>query len=315
MAKVLITEGQIPRGFSTNKLKTKLQGSGSCLWVPEDERNTKELNVNSNGTYIAESENYYGYSKIDVKIPGSVLAGYGQDGYKYSIDTDANGNLKQTLVPSRIGYVHSTNTRSFTEGETIDYTGLQVDAFKIYNLIYSDTRYPNGVIPNEELILQEKAEIKDRYESIYTYPRVFSRVFDYSGLNYNGQPFNRHLDYTSSQADAIIMAIHPDNNGYSACIVEGYTYKRYKRMEVEKIGDDFVYWDYLSIDFCVDITSYSDNICVTDVSSDHPSWDIAPLIWMAVYGQPQTIPVQWISPYTFETFETSFILGVKETAA
>ena len=63
---VIISEGGRGRIIgSCKKLKTSLQNSGSCLWVPEDDVQLESLYVHENGTYRPEG---YGFGSADVHV-------------------------------------------------------------------------------------------------------------------------------------------------------------------------------------------------------------------------------------------------------
>ena len=63
---ISIKEGDQAKNFTPNKLKTALQGGGSCLWVPKDGTRLKTISIRKPGTYQAWVEEVYGYSKATV---------------------------------------------------------------------------------------------------------------------------------------------------------------------------------------------------------------------------------------------------------
>ena len=63
---ISIKEGNQGRNFTPEKLKTTLQGGGSCLWVPKDGTRLKTISIRKPGTYQAWVEEVYGYSKATV---------------------------------------------------------------------------------------------------------------------------------------------------------------------------------------------------------------------------------------------------------
>lgn len=63
---ISIKEGNQNRNFSPSKLRTALQGGGSCLWVPKDGTRLKTISIRKPGTYQAWVEDVYGYSKATV---------------------------------------------------------------------------------------------------------------------------------------------------------------------------------------------------------------------------------------------------------
>lgn len=104
MAKnITIAEDGVSRNFTAKKLKTNLQGSGSCTWIPEDEAadycTFKELKVTANGTYKAEDKNCDGFDKVKVEISADVVP-------QKTITT--NGEYDAMQDDGRVGYAHVT---------------------------------------------------------------------------------------------------------------------------------------------------------------------------------------------------------------
>lgn len=70
---IVIAEGTTGRNFSgVEKIKTQLQGGGTCNWIPEDEAgdytNLKTKTITENGEYEAADDNATGYSKVKVNV-------------------------------------------------------------------------------------------------------------------------------------------------------------------------------------------------------------------------------------------------------
>lgn len=68
MAKnIIIEEGGTEKRFNNvKKLRTPLQGGGTCDWVPQNELAAKT--VTDRGTYTASSDGLYGYTQVTVDI-------------------------------------------------------------------------------------------------------------------------------------------------------------------------------------------------------------------------------------------------------
>lgn len=71
--RIRIKEEGENKNFTASKLKTNLQGGGTCLWVPQDEAgdyaNLSNKTITANGTYNASSDNVDGFSKVTVNVP------------------------------------------------------------------------------------------------------------------------------------------------------------------------------------------------------------------------------------------------------
>ena len=187
MAKdITIQEGGIDRHMSgVAKLKTALDGGGTCYWVPEDQTTLKTKNVTKNGTYSASSDDAYGYSKVTVNVrggdgsvnsdgtphngsngyspggAGSGVVGYGADGNEHIMGVDQNGNLVDTKMPSRISIVTDPSKTLYNDGEGIDISGIVVKAYYEDGNPYDAQGYSNGTIPFNELSFEPTAAAFD----------------------------------------------------------------------------------------------------------------------------------------------------------
>lgn len=128
---IKIKEGGVDRSQNQiNKLKTNTVGGGVCFWVPETERQTDDKRITENGTYTAEHDGLYGYDEITVSVPNTgSMSGKGTDGNDYSITVDDNGYIVETKIPSAIQIETFPAQLLYTEGDTIDYSGIVVGAY------------------------------------------------------------------------------------------------------------------------------------------------------------------------------------------
>lgn len=70
---IVIAEGTQGKTFTAvEKIRTKLQGGGTCNWIPEDEAgdytNLKNKTIRQNGEYLPSADNCTGYSKVTVNV-------------------------------------------------------------------------------------------------------------------------------------------------------------------------------------------------------------------------------------------------------
>lgn len=179
---ITIQEGGIGKQFTADKLRTNLVGGGTCLWVPEDEVRLTQKHITENGTYLAEDDEYYGYSKVTVNVPGgngsadsdgkptgdtspggSGSAVIGTDpttGNDAIVGVDEDGNLVTTLIPSEIRITTPPNQTEYIDGENISLSGAVVMAYKKDGTVWTNEEYPTGSIPLNELTLEpNKADI------------------------------------------------------------------------------------------------------------------------------------------------------------
>lgn len=154
---ITIQEGGTPKPMSdVAKIRTSLQGGGTCLWVPEDEVKLTTKHITENGTYKAEDDDKYGYSQVTVNVPGgaggpaggpgSSLVGTDTDGNDYLIGADENGDLEKTKLPSSITVATPPTKTQYVDGENVNISGIVVNAS------YGDgTAYESNPIAEGEL--------------------------------------------------------------------------------------------------------------------------------------------------------------------
>lgn len=135
---VSISEGNQPRIFSpVKKVRVNLQAGGTIDLLPKSSIATGTLYATKRGHYAAKDDGYVGYSKVYIDVPESI-DGTGEDGGW----TDLPDEIRVTTPPTKTTY---------SVGETIDYTGMVVVAYK-NSQIWQNESYPNGVIPINELL-------------------------------------------------------------------------------------------------------------------------------------------------------------------
>ena len=150
---VVIQEGGTGKQLTVNKLKTNLVGGGTCLWVPEDETQLGTKHISENGTYKASDDGYYGYSEVTVSGIGTVTGKDGDgDDAKASVDPDT-GEIVITKLPYSISVVTPPTVTEYSDGVTIDFSGMVVKGYLKSGDLWTDSSHPNGVIPISELTL------------------------------------------------------------------------------------------------------------------------------------------------------------------
>jgi hypothetical protein len=181
---ITIQEGGVAKAMSNvSKIRTDLQGGGTCYWVPESEVNTKTKHISENGTYAAASDNAYGFSSVTVSVrggngsagsdgrpstnpsaprpggSGSAITGIDADGDAVVVGVDEDGNVVTTKLPAKITIAKPPDRTEYAPGDTIDYTGIVVKLTDKDGNVYTDDAHPDGSIPMNELEFpMEKAE-------------------------------------------------------------------------------------------------------------------------------------------------------------
>ena len=137
---VSIREGNKLRLMSgIKKLRVNLQSGGTTELVPKSSVSTGTLYATKIGEYKAADDGYVGYSRVYVNVPESVPGSGGADGGW----TDLPDEIRVTTPPTKTDY---------TEGESINYDGIIVKAYK-GGTVWENEEYPKGIIPFNELIL------------------------------------------------------------------------------------------------------------------------------------------------------------------
>ena len=140
-------EGGRARTMSAHHLETPQDGGGTVPWVPEEEvaLGTKSVNVD-NRTYKASDDGKYGWSQFIVS--GISIT---KDGDTIT-HTDGTGTKTYTL-PDHIDITLLPLKISYSDGEMLDFAGMEVKAYLRDNRLWTDEYHPNGIIPLDELTM------------------------------------------------------------------------------------------------------------------------------------------------------------------
>lgn len=226
---ISISEGNQPRIISpVKKVRVNLQAGGTIDLLPKSSIATGTLYATKRGHYAAKDDGYVGYSKVYVDVPDSV------DGW-----TDLPDEIKIIVTP------HKT---TYDDGESIDITGMVVQARK-NGEVWENDKYVNGIIPLREIELS--SDTADLYKKNgYTYvqfrrdkvpegvdasymPDVFIIKHGHYGMwtGYHewGPAGNRKhsIDYkviwagVAESVDDIISTIFSNNKGSGGMVVIG----------------------------------------------------------------------------------------------
>lgn len=234
---VSISEGNQPRIFSpVKKVRVNLQAGGTVDLLPKSSIATGTLYATKRGHYAAKDDGYVGYSKVYVNVPESI-DGTGEDGGW----TDLPDEIRVTTPPTKTIY---------NDGETIDYSGMVVTAYK-NEQVWHNNAYPDGVIPNEELIFEQTVAHKFSDETtlikfcrdkvrpdLYSYSSFVPDIlkckygkYGYWGQNRQGKYFYRlywvsptrdngaDTDYTDDDDFATIYLINGIGSGIKSGVI------------------------------------------------------------------------------------------------
>lgn len=94
--------------------------------------------------YDPDNPNGYGWDPWEDTDP------WDKDPYKDDWDEDEN-ELTEEEIPYGIKIIQPPTKTQYTVGETIDYSGIQVQLVDVDGNLFTNSRYPNGLVPFSEL--------------------------------------------------------------------------------------------------------------------------------------------------------------------
>ena len=148
-------------------------------------QNLQNINVNSNGTYYpAKDMGYDGIGDVSVFVTCGPMIGLDDDGDEVIPVLDPTTDvISITKVPTYISIISDPTKTTYNDGDTIDFSGIQVQLVKKTLEIYTDSRYTNGIVPFSELSFpittatSGTTEIPVNWVSVYD-GRTFTDTFE-----------------------------------------------------------------------------------------------------------------------------------------
>lgn len=201
---VLITEGRRGRRFgNVKKLKTALQGGGSCLWVPEDDVQLESLFAVENGVYRPDE---YGFSEASIHVvDGNIGMLNADDNLAYVPGGDLNGYGKVNVD------VPENKQRNFSD---IIQIGTYNDPSKPYLFTFFSSKSGSGST------LNYSARETVTYESKYPAYFVEENGATYFALFARGPSCIRvHIDW-ESHASSSAQGSGVVSHAYLKCAFE-----------------------------------------------------------------------------------------------
>lgn len=339
-----IDEGGTQRTFTqVGKLSTNLQGGGVCYWVPEDERELGSKSINQNGSYVAEQDGLYGYDEVTVNIPnaGGVTGKDPVTGEDVTVTVDPEtGELEETIVPYAIQIEQLPTQLIYTEGQTIDYTGIIVGAYDsrgnrlqevpFAELIFTETTAHSsgsggGYTPKDSLPI---------LELYYNYPITAVQSLSWEGelTDWYGDTYTVHNEITIS--DGFLVASQYGNNYYVNAISqnanaiiqtdrwatgEGSRASQYTVHQETKVSDQ-IYTTYGGKTFHVQTAfvnvPYPDGIWQQNKNAISRTDALWTQLGTALLDDPstsgeETCPVQWMRPGDYKILDDYFEITVQ----
>lgn len=145
-ATIAIQEGGKQINLTARALKTNLQGGGTCTWEQLQDTTLKTKYITEEGVYTAQEDDCFAWSEITVS----------------GIDSGGGGGGGDYGVPDYIT-THGPIDITYNDGEEIS-RDFKVYAYKDGEIWTGGGRYPDGIIPQNELTLTPRVASFD-----YTY--------------------------------------------------------------------------------------------------------------------------------------------------
>lgn len=322
---IMIQEGGTAKQITADKLKTNLVGGGSCLWVPEDGTNLGTKHISENGTFRASADGYYGYSEVTVSGVGSVTGRDPDTGEEKQVTVDPQtGDIVETILPVEIRITTLPTKTTYTQGETIDYSGIVVHA-------YSSTGRDMGAVPFNELVFPETTADVQKTDTwsdgsglnammLYYTPHIVTRKNEqgeivWEGTNYvHGSAlgsFNgAQATYGSSNTPGTYLVTRYNNNNYMACVTGDGTRNLYA-MTPRTGLENYNGWLMAGGGSGAAPVGRFAGAPFSEELTDIPVSTVNPTtVDPSALHATQTIPVQWPSADAGTTLETSFTINV-----
>lgn len=331
---IVIQEGGIGKQLTADKLKTDLVGGGSCLWVPEDEVLVGTKHITQNGTYEASADNLYGYNTITVDVPGGAggsapgssgtPGGIGSTivgtdpvtGEEQAITVDENGELVTTRLPEKIAVTTRPTKTEYTDGQTINPTGIIVHAY--YG---DDSDY--GTVLNSELSYDPTISQFDYEYSMYAskdgiVAAIFQCTIPYGNNYHTDKPLESHTarpstsnkpsyDYIYTDKECIIY-LTMYNGAICVCSNKSITGQIYITLNEDGSGwFGKKYGLNLQANTFIRINTYSIPDTIPESLSDPTMINFAD---PEIVGYTQTVTVKWPRIIDHKELTTTFDIVV-----
>lgn len=325
-----VKEGGAVYNFSAKLISVGKQGGGTCEFVPGSEVALGTKSVTQSGTYRAKNDGYYGYSQVTVSGVDVEIITDG-DGDTAARITDG-GETKEIKLPSSIVVEQPPYITQYTDGQTIDFTGMIVKAYLQSGGLWTDDEHPDGVIPLSELTLPvtvadydsatgKKATsdlIPDPFEfdkkCIMAWERTWhGAVQDYlyvytmddgAVCSWFINQYSSHGVRASDSPDALMTETEYPPDGSSSSSTSGLNLSYTHNGKTVYYGAWTHGWG---------LTDWDAKSMSPDGSAAS-GYDDGIIAWTMIYGDitdgGQIIPVQWARPYDSEILSASFVITV-----
>lgn len=279
-------------------------------WYPEADRALDSLSVTQNGIYRASDRGVYGWNRVSVNVAQSdrVTGKDPETGEEKTVTVDPQtGELVETVVPTEIRVTTLPTKTDYTEGETIDYSGIVVHA-------YSSTGQDMGAVPFGELVFPvTTAQGGDEWtdeQGLNAEKIIYLPAPSVQGIEYVSRPlgtrYGNPAAYGSGHAPGQYLMTRYAGNNYGLVITgDGNTNGYYQDL----IGEDLLWILFSGMSIAADQKFHFMGVgdILTDLreSTKDPSGTS-----LSNLHATQSLPVQWQDPDSGAVLETSFTINV-----
>lgn len=348
-ANTSITEGGKPRPFGPVKaLMVQGEDGKYYPWFPESDRALGTLSVDKNGIYRARDWGVYGWGRVYVNVPQNEgVTGRDPDtGEEVYVHPDPEGELVKDVLPVEIRVTTPPTKTIYTDGETIDISGMVVKAYSANDRemqlvpIVEVRINPNIAIFDESTVVEGKT-IATSDATYFEIPLFYTCKISRQHYNSSsGRYWSDVTEYYSSiialfyeeKKDVLVWACASKGSGAEYTVKDWRQYddtgeiigsvheNKYPLMYSYEHNGKTVYYNTHNFTqfMTLGLTLKNAEFYLTPYGYNFNSTDFNNVIWTMAYGEIITTPdgslqnigVQWPRPGDGAILETTFPITV-----
>lgn len=270
---------------------------------------------------------------------------YGEDGItgidpdtgnEAMVNLDENGFLNEEVLPSSISITKLPNKLTYKDGETISFSGIEVTAYTEDGNVWTNSKYPNGIIPMSELIFPVKiadasqATEEKRTSGLVDEPFSLGSPTGYCKFKSGGTTYEYNLSFITDaplitgfkkqgiSGVGVRAIVATDDQTDTLCYqyrvkaTRGGISDETITTETPSIANNtYTYKNktvyYTSITHTIQSHNYETDVPFQSDSTEAIAWT---MMYGDVIGGTQTIPVEWNRYGDGLTLEDSFEITV-----
>jgi hypothetical protein len=244
-------------------------------------------------------------------------------GNEMAVGIDNFGRLTEEILPTSIGIIQLPSKLEYIEGETILYSGINVQAYKKDGNIWQNSKYQGGIIPYNELFFPVTIATLNGEQDEIAYSDLLEDgvICNSGGVVLHQETERRSVTWTYSGG---IGALWEEDGNLAVFIIasskpEDTTVNVKVYYDGELIQNDSGTWNkeriYTYNNKTVYFTFHS--FRGWNPGGSRPPGTSDEIAWTMVYGKKKKkegemqVPVQWSRPGDGQMLETSYTIKVK----